>query len=106
MEPSLDSMFFVCTIDSPLSLTWRTDSTVRLMFVFTDEVPQTYVTSQNPILHQAQDVIDACVSTSTLSFIWSQHQSLFEPIAVGAGGKHFELTDDWAIMFQQMNYFR
>ena len=102
-EASLDAMFFVCDESNFFQLAWRSESVARLMFVFTDEDPQSWTTTQNPVLHQEQDVTAACIFTGTLPFIWSQNQILFEPMAVDSGGKHFELIDDWEIMFEQMN---
>lgn len=97
-ELSLDSMYQVCKQTNPLNLNWRQDSN-RLFFLFTDERAQT-----NTIPYTTgQMIIDACLGTSTLPFIWSITPSDFAYIAQGANGQHFLLTNEWEVMFNDMN---
>jgi hypothetical protein len=97
-EASLDSMHDVCSLSNPLALSWRPEAS-RLFFMFTDEPQQTYTTP--PTTGQA--IIDACVSSSTLPFMWTLNPGDFQYIAQGANGQHFELVSNWERIFNDMN---
>jgi von Willebrand factor type A domain-containing protein/putative metal-binding protein len=97
-EASMDSMLDVCDqTTNTLDLSWR-DTANPLFFMFTDENQQTYRTP--PTTGQA--VIDACVWSGTLPFIWSRYPADFEYVAQGANGAHFTLVNDWATIFDDM----
>lgn len=97
-EASLDAIFEICEISNPLFLSWRIDAK-RMLFTFTDEVPQTYMTPQ--ITYQM--VLDACVSSNTFLAIWSNNDREFSLITNDSFGLHFELVNDWEIIFNEMN---
>lgn len=97
-EASLDSMYMICDNNNPLILSWRPGAK-RLSFIFTDEPPQTY--SMPPT--DVQMIADSCIDSETNLFIWSMTPLQFRPIAESTGGLHFDLTNDWETMFDDMN---
>lgn len=98
-EASLDSMEQVCDKTSnSLGLSWREDAN-GLFFAFTDEPQQTYSSPYTT----AQDVIDSCIGSGTLPFIWSLYPTQFQYIAQGANGQHFTLVNDWETIVANMN---
>jgi len=98
-EASLDSMEKVCDrSDNPLGLSWRDDA-YGLFFAFTDETQQTYTSPPTT----PQMVIDSCLLSGTLPFIWSYYPAQFGYIASGANGIHFTLINDWQRIFDDMN---
>lgn len=98
-EASLDSMEQVCDrADNPLGLSWREDA-YGLFFAFTDEMQQSYTSP----LTTPQMVIDSCLLSGTLPFIWSHYPAQFGYIAAGANGIHFSLVNDWVRIFNDMN---
>ena len=97
-EASLDAMLEICQQSNPLLLSWRPEAK-KLIFTFTDELPQTYVTPQTTY----QMVSDTCIASQTTLVIWSENEPEFRPIAENAGGVYFELINDWEIMFEEMN---
>lgn len=98
-EASLDSMLYVCDkTTNLLNLAWRADAN-SLFFAFTDEAQQTY--SSPPTTGQA--IIDACIQSGTLPFMWSNYPNNFQYIVQGANGEHFTLVSDWQTIFDDMN---
>lgn len=97
-EASLDAMLEICQQSNPLFLSWRPEAK-RLLFTFTDEPPQTYMTTRT----NYQMVSDACIASQTTLVIWSENEPEFRPIAENSGGVYFELINDWQIMFNEMN---
>ena len=98
-EASLDSMLNVCDkTTSVLNLAWRSDAN-SLFFALTDERQQTYT---NPPT-TGQMIIDACIQSGALPFIWSRFPADFEYIAQGANGQYFNLVSDWQSIFNDMN---
>jgi len=98
-EASLDSMLNVCDkTTSVLNLAWRSDAN-SLFFALTDERQQTYM---NPPT-TGQMIIDACIQSGALPFIWSRFPADFEYIAQGANGQYFNLVSDWQSIFNDMN---
>lgn len=98
-EASLDSMEQVCDkADNPLGLSWRDDAN-GLFFGFTDEYQQSYTSPPTT----PQSVIDSCLLSGTLPFIWSYYPAQFGYIASGANGIHFSLVNDWVTIFNDMN---
>jgi len=105
-EASVDSMQMVCDQSNPLDLSWREDAN-RLMFVFTDEGPQTYSTPPTT----AQNVIDSCIGSGTLPFVWhgAWGGSEFLNMTTAAGGTAFEMEigvspeEEWEPIFNDLN---
>lgn len=98
-EASLDSMQQVCDEGNPLSLSWEEDA-IRLFFMFTDEGPQTYTDPDTtwPM------VVDACIQSSTLPFIWGPWADQeFERITDAANGRWFPISNYWEQMFEDLN---
>jgi len=102
-EASLDSMHMVCDLDNPLELSWREDSN-RLMFVFTDEPPQTYATPLNSMtsLEQHDAIVQECLMSGTLPFTWTLDFG-FDSIAIDSNGLGFNLRSQWEPIFDDMN---
>ena len=107
-EASLDSMLMVCDSSNLLYLNWRSSAN-RLFFAFTDEPAQTHLKSDGTWCYKcglttAQNVIDVCLQSYTLPFIWGRlNDPDFVSIAQGANGIYFNLTNSWEQMFDDMN---
>ena len=98
-EASLDSMYETCShADSLLGLHWNMNANA-LVFTFTDEPPQTYVTPPTDGLM----ITDACLEHGVLPFIWSLSPTEFRPIVQAANGIHFSIVNDWEQIFNDMN---
>ena len=98
-EASLDSMYYTCDLSNNiLNLFWRDDANY-LFFMFTDEPQQSYISPRIT----GQSIIDTCMWSGMLPFIWSKYPADFEYIADGANGIHFSLTTDWQIILNDMN---
>jgi len=98
-EASLDSMEMVCNkTDNQLGLSWRDDAN-GLFFAFTDEPQQSYTDPPTT----AQMVIDSCINSGVLPFIWSMYSIQFQYIAQGGNGQHFTLVDDWETILANLN---
>jgi len=97
-EGSLDSMAMVCDDLNPLGLSWREDAN-RLFFMFTDEPPQTY---ESPEVTEF-DVVDFCLNSFTLPFIWHNDYPEFSHITDNANGLDFQLRSQWQPIFDDLN---
>lgn len=98
IEGSLDSMKMVCDEANPLGLSWISDSN-KLFFAFTDEPAQSYTAPVTTV----QDVIDSCLVSGTLPFIWSRSPAFFQNITAGANGIYFMLENTWQPIFDDLN---
>lgn len=97
-EASLDSMQIVCDSNNPLQLQWR-ETANKLFFMFTDEDAQTYTNPQTT----GQNVINSCLESQTLPFIWALGGPEFLAITTGTNGMYFTLQQNWQIIFDNMN---
>lgn len=106
-EASLDSLAFVCDLETNKGkLSWRDDSN-KLIFMFTDEWPQTYYKLNgdfgSPSEHTPEIVANTCLNDSVLPFIWHYEYDGFSYITSNTNGKDFYISDDYLDIFNDLN---
>ena len=99
-EASLDILFQLCEhLDGEhLNLNWRPEANA-LIFSFTDEPPQTYV---SPPVDDLM-IIDSCLEHRVIPIQWSQNPGRFGPIVTASNGVHFTVVSDFQQMLDNMN---
>ena len=82
---------------------WRPD-VEKVIIVFTDEKPQSYLKTEDLVGLLPQDIIDAAVSTPKLKIYVFSTQTNWEwdEIADATGGKYFDLTDNPTQMYNNL----
>jgi hypothetical protein len=98
LEASIDSIELICSSDNVLNLSWRSDSN-KMIFVFTDEPPQTY--SSPPTTHTAASI--ACVDNDIRVYVWSIIPFTFDDIAAATNGQYFPLINNTDVLLNDMN---
>ena len=92
-------MYFVADkTTNPLQLNWRVNA-IALSLLFSDEFPQSLVSPKITAI----DVIDMSTLHGVTQYIWSNNYISFEPIAIGTGGMHFNLSSDCQNMVDDAN---
>ena len=97
-EWSAESMNMICDSSNPLELSWR-DEAARIGFVFSDEELQSY---EYPYL-DSQQIVDTCVDSGTILYIWGSIVDDFPFIANNTNGKYFGLSTIWEKIYDDMN---
>lgn len=69
-----------------------------ILFAFTDEVPQSYLSPPAT----GPDIVAACMENSVLPFLWSKNILDFDPMISPEGGKCFEIKTTWEPMFNDL----
>ena len=99
-EESLGALYNGCQRKDSAAFILSWDPVANgLIFAFTDEDPQSYL---SPVV-TALMIKDSCLSHFVLPFLWSRNIPAFEPEIVGANGRCFNLEDTWEPMFDDMN---
>ena len=82
---------------------WRPDSD-RIMIVFTDELPQSYMKTNNNISLKMTDIMTATQNTPKLKlYVFSTNKSWeWDELASIAGGKYFDLTNSPTSMYNSL----
>tara|TARA_R100001510_G_C7652712_1_gene210632 strand:- start:2278 stop:3234 length:957 start_codon:yes stop_codon:yes gene_type:complete len=82
---------------------WRSD-VEKIIIVFTDEKPQSYLRTQDMLEILPEDVIAAAQSTAKLKIYVFSTKTIWEwdEISDSAGGKYFDLTDNPTQMYNNL----
>jgi hypothetical protein len=97
-EASIDAIHQVCSVGNILGLNWRPDAE-RLMFLFSDEPPQSY-SSPITLMSEAES---ECILSSTKTYIWGEGDPDYAHVAGMTGGLYFSMSSQPNTLLTNMN---